>query len=106
VCYWKLRVKCVSGYWELTLQNGMGRAGLRMLTRCRDAGHYIRIFLFSFLGIQAKREMRGHSRSDRVLGIRLRNWTLRNDGDLQLAYLLPWSEWSMGSHRVSDGLGT
>lgn len=84
----------------------MDRVGLRMLTRYRNAGHYIRIFLFSFLGIQGEREMRGHSRSDRVLGIRLRNWTLWNDGDLQLAYLFPWSEWSMGSHRVSDGVGT
>jgi hypothetical protein len=37
--------------------------------------------------------------------MKLRDWTLWKDGYLQLAYLFPWSEWSMGSPEIPTESG-
>lgn len=52
---------------------------------------------------------RSHSRMfAEELGMKQGDWTWRNrrrGEDLQLAYLLPWSQWLAGSYRVPADVG-
>lgn len=107
--YWGFKVKCVSGCWELTFQNG-DRLGWAEGVHRRYSR---RTCLVSPLGMGSENEERPEQKvfsRARGTGVSLRNWAWRNgrrDEDLQLAYLLAsWSIlWVPRSACWSRGLG-
>lgn len=89
-----IQVNCVCGCWELTLRNVYRLGCPDGFTGERKAEYSTRICVDP--GEWGQKVKRGHSTTSATeLGIRLRDWTLRNGGrgnKQQLTYLFPWSE--------------
>lgn len=104
------QVKCIFGYWELTLGIGNGLGRVEGVNRRKES----RMFHQGLLNLSPENGRReSEERTQQKVCYRAGDepggWTWRNEGKseyMQLSYLLPWSEWPVGSQGVLTGIGT